>query len=79
MSTLYLVRHGQASFGTDNYDRLSAIGEEQARELGRYFVASGERIDHIKSEIMPGARITRSRIAQPNDDIHVRVQAPDCE
>jgi broad specificity phosphatase PhoE len=49
MSTLYLIRHGQASFGTDNYDRLSATGEEQARELGRYFSASGERIDHIYS------------------------------
>jgi broad specificity phosphatase PhoE len=49
MSTLYLIRHGQASFGTDNYDQLSAIGEEQARELGRYFAGSGERIDHIYS------------------------------
>jgi broad specificity phosphatase PhoE len=49
MSTLYLIRHGQASFGTDNYDRLSAVGEEQARELGRYFAGSGERIDHIYS------------------------------
>jgi broad specificity phosphatase PhoE len=49
MSTLYLIRHGQASFGTDNYDQLSATGEEQARELGRYFAGSGERIDHIYS------------------------------
>lgn len=49
MSTLYLIRHGQASFGTDNYDQLSATGKEQARELGRYFAASGERIDHIYS------------------------------
>jgi broad specificity phosphatase PhoE len=47
MSTLYLVRHGQASFGTDNYDQLSATGEEQVRELGRHFAALGERIDHI--------------------------------
>jgi len=49
MSTLYLIRHGQASFGTDDYDRLSTTGQEQARELGRYFAASGERIDHIYS------------------------------
>jgi broad specificity phosphatase PhoE len=47
MSTLYLVRHGQASFGTDNYDLLSALGEQQVRELGRYFAEAGERIDHI--------------------------------
>jgi broad specificity phosphatase PhoE len=49
MSTLYLIRHGQASFGTDNYDRLSPVGEQQVRELGRYFSALGERIDHIYS------------------------------
>lgn len=52
MSTLYLVRHGQASFGTDNYDQLSSTGRQQAQELGRYFVglaARGERIDRIYS------------------------------
>jgi broad specificity phosphatase PhoE len=49
MSTLYLIRHGQASFGTDNYDQLSPIGEEQIRELGRYFSGLGERFDHIYS------------------------------
>lgn len=49
MSTLYLIRHGQASFGTDNYDQLSATGQEQVRELGHYFAALGERIDHIYS------------------------------
>ena len=36
MALLYLVRHGQASFGTDNYDRLSASGLRQARLVGRY-------------------------------------------
>jgi hypothetical protein len=41
-------------------------------------ISRGERINHIKSEIMPGTRIARSGIAQPNDDIHVRVPAPDC-
>jgi broad specificity phosphatase PhoE len=47
MSTIYLVRHGQASFGTDNYDQLSATGREQVRQLGKYFAESGERIDRI--------------------------------
>jgi broad specificity phosphatase PhoE len=49
MSTLYLVRHGQASFGTDNYDQLSPTGEEQVRALGRHFATCGEHIDHIYS------------------------------
>ncbi|WP_110240313.1 histidine phosphatase family protein [Nocardioides gilvus] len=35
MGQILLVRHGQASFGTDDYDVLSALGEEQAGLLGR--------------------------------------------
>ena len=41
MPSLYLVRHAQASFGADDYDRLSALGHEQARWLGEYFGARG--------------------------------------
>ncbi len=37
MGTLYLVRHGQASFGADNYDQLSARGLQQSVRLGEYF------------------------------------------
>ncbi|WP_020205386.1 histidine phosphatase family protein [Cupriavidus sp. WS] len=37
MATLFLVRHGQASFGAANYDCLSATGRQQARWLGEYF------------------------------------------
>jgi broad specificity phosphatase PhoE len=37
MSHLYLVRHGQASFLEQNYDKLSATGERQARLLGEYW------------------------------------------
>lgn len=40
MSTLYLVRHGQA--GTrDAYDSLSDLGGRQARLLGEHFVSQG--------------------------------------
>lgn len=34
VSVLYLVRHGQASFGTGDYDRLSPRGMEQSQALG---------------------------------------------
>ncbi|CCG41243.1 histidine phosphatase family protein [Magnetospirillum molischianum] len=37
MGQVYLVRHGQASFGSRDYDRLSPLGEEQGRMLGRWF------------------------------------------
>jgi broad specificity phosphatase PhoE len=37
MGTLYLVRHGQASFGADDYDQLSELGYKQCVRLGEYF------------------------------------------
>ncbi|MBI5592427.1 MAG: histidine phosphatase family protein [Deltaproteobacteria bacterium] len=36
MGILYFIRHGQASFGQKNYDRLSPAGIQQARILGEY-------------------------------------------
>ena len=36
MPTLYLVRHGQASFGADDYDHLSDLGRRQGVRLGQY-------------------------------------------
>lgn len=37
MTTIYLIRHGQASFGAESYDKLSDNGELQAQILGQYF------------------------------------------
>ena len=39
MGTLYLVRHGQASFGADDYDQLSDLGQRQSLRLGQYLRA----------------------------------------
>jgi broad specificity phosphatase PhoE len=41
MSVLTLVRHGQASYMEEDYDKLSKLGEEQARRLGRYWASRG--------------------------------------
>jgi len=41
MGNLYLVRHGQASFGADDYDQLSALGHKQSVRLGQYFRGKG--------------------------------------
>ena len=43
MGVLLLVRHGQASFGADDYDVLSEAGWEQGRALGRWLAAHGPR------------------------------------
>jgi broad specificity phosphatase PhoE len=37
MGILFLVRHAQASFLDQNYDKLSKLGESQARLLGEYW------------------------------------------
>lgn len=47
MSSIYLVRHGQAAFGQDDYDALSPLGERQGEELGRHWVRSGMRLDAV--------------------------------
>ena len=41
MGTLYLVRHGQASFGAADYDQLSPLGAQQCHALGGWFAARG--------------------------------------
>ena len=40
-----MVRHGQASYMSEDYDRLSAIGEEQAIKLGEFWVRHEIRFD----------------------------------
>jgi broad specificity phosphatase PhoE len=59
MGRVFLVRHAQASFLEPNYDKLSAIGEAQARVLGEYWarhkvifdrVCTGPRVRHRDTE-----------------------------
>lgn len=49
MGQVWLVRHGQASFLEQNYDRLSAKGEAQARLLGEYWASHKLVFDHVFS------------------------------
>ena len=47
MGAIYVVRHGQAAFGTDDYDRLTPTGFTQARLLGAYFGLRRVRFDAV--------------------------------
>ncbi|MDO9195086.1 histidine phosphatase family protein [Rhodoferax sp.] len=47
MGTLYLVRHGQASFGAADYDNLSPLGQRQSVRLGEYFRQKGLTFDAV--------------------------------
>jgi broad specificity phosphatase PhoE len=41
MGMVLLARHGQASFGADDYDVLSDLGVAQSRRLGEWLAANG--------------------------------------
>jgi len=60
MSVLTLVRHGQASFFTDDYDRLSTVGEQQAVLLGQYWARQGVTFDSV----LTGPRLRQRRTAE---------------
>lgn len=58
MAQIYLVRHGQASFGSQNYDQLSAIGKEQAAALGTWWAARDMKIARVVTGSMQRHRET---------------------
>ncbi|UVM58234.1 phosphoglycerate mutase family protein [Pseudomonas sp. B21-012] len=45
MGSIYLIRHGQASFGADDYDVLSPVGMRQSEALGEHLAQLGLRLD----------------------------------
>lgn len=47
MSRIILVRHGQASFGKKEYDRLSTLGRTQAGHVGRALADRGVQPSRI--------------------------------
>lgn len=62
MATLFLVRHGQASFGAANYDCLSETGRQQARWLGEYFRDRGIGLKRIVAGTLVRQQDTASEI-----------------
>ena len=63
MGTLYLVRHGQASFGAADYDRLSALGERQSVRLGAYWRERGVVFNAVLTGTLRRHRQTWAGIA----------------
>ena len=58
MGQIFLVRHGQASFGSSNYDQLSPHGEVQAGLLGQWLADRAQGIDRVVSGSMVRHRQT---------------------
>lgn len=49
MGAIYLIRHGQASFGKSDYDQLSEVGFTQARVLGEALRSRLPKVDAVLS------------------------------
>jgi broad specificity phosphatase PhoE len=49
MASIYIIRHGQASFGSDDYDKLSPLGCRQAEVAGWYLRDQGIEFDAVYS------------------------------
>ena len=64
MGNLYLVRHGQASFGAADYDQLSDLGHRQSVRLGEYFLQQGLRFDALITGTLKRHRQTLAGILE---------------
>lgn len=49
MGELYLIRHGQASFDHDDYDRLSSLGQQQSQRVAQHLLNRDVRFDAVYS------------------------------
>jgi broad specificity phosphatase PhoE len=64
MSEIYLVRHGQGSFGSDNYDKLSELGREQSRLTGQHLAETGVKLDAVYAGTLVRQHETAELLAQ---------------
>jgi len=75
MAELYLIRHGQASYGAANYDKLSDLGHQQARWLGEYYQRQGLEFGHVLTGSMVRHQETAAGICEglglPTQDFDV--------
>jgi broad specificity phosphatase PhoE len=76
MGNLYLVRHGQASFGAANYDNLSELGHRQSVRLGEYFAGKGLQFDAVITGTLKRHAQTWAGIAQGAGLTHQPLEWP---
>jgi len=69
MGRLFLVRHAQASFLSQNYDQLSTLGETQSRLLGEFWARRKMPFDHVYT----GPALRHLRTAQIVADAYRKI------
>jgi len=68
VSTIHLIRHGQASFGSADYDRLSSLGEQQVMHLRDHYARIRQPVDAIYSGTLQRQRSTAEILASLHGD-----------
>ncbi len=76
MGNLYLVRHGQASFGAADYDNLSELGHRQSVRLGEYLAGKGLQFEAVITGTLKRHAQTWAGIAQGAGFTHQPLQWP---
>jgi len=69
MGILYMIRHGQASFGSANYDLFSETGVLQSRILAEYLLAVGLAPDALYSGAMERQKDTAGEDPSLKEDL----------
>ena len=76
MSEIYFIRHGQASFGAENYDQLSQNGIRQAEVLARFLGEQGIHFDAIYCGTMRRQIDTAKPVCRKQKARHPQRSAP---
>ena len=69
MGVIYVVRHGQAAFGTEHYDRLTEIGFTQAGLLGGYLARRNIRFDAVFTGTLQRQKETAQGIVEGHREV----------
>ena len=77
MTTLYLIRHGQASFGRENYDRLSPRGLLQMKILGGHLAGTGCLVQAVYCGPLERQRASAAEVVRRCRELNMRLPCPD--
>lgn len=73
---LHLVRHGQARFGTDDYDRLSELGSRQCQALGRWYAERGQVFSAVLCGTLTRHRQSLAALAEGHGALPAALEFP---
>lgn len=70
MPEIIIIRHGQASFGAENYDELSPLGHQQAELAGQYLAHRGWVPDRCVTGTLERQKDTLTSMGFAPDESH---------